>query len=220
MQVPKAVRRLAPDRLRHDPRLRALGVGSGVIPPRAMHSGAERALLESLARGRRTVVEIGVYEGASAAALCRVLPPGAVLTLIDPFGESETSLRPGQRGIARATRRVVARAARGTGVELVWHETRSDEAVRNWSTSIDLLFVDGDHSEAGVRLDWELWSPHVGPGGVLVFHDARATRAGGRGHPGPTRVVDEVFRGPSGSPDGWRIREEVDSMVAVERSSL
>jgi len=36
---------------------------------------------------------------------------------------------------------------------------------------IDVLFIDGDHSYAGVRADFELWSPLVRPGGLVLFHD-------------------------------------------------
>ena len=44
--------------------LRAVAVGAGLIPPRALHSDDDVALLRSLARDARLVVEIGVYEGA------------------------------------------------------------------------------------------------------------------------------------------------------------
>ena len=50
MPLPKAIRRLTPGRVRDDPRLRALAVGTGVIPPRTMHSAGEAALLAELAR--------------------------------------------------------------------------------------------------------------------------------------------------------------------------
>jgi predicted O-methyltransferase YrrM len=36
---------------------------------------------------------------------------------------------------------------------------------------LDILFIDGDHTYAGVRRDFELWSPLVRPGGYVVFHD-------------------------------------------------
>ena len=42
------------------------------------------------------------------------------------------------------------------------------------SEPIDLLFVDGDHREEGVRADFEHWSPHVRVGGHVLFHDAVA----------------------------------------------
>jgi predicted O-methyltransferase YrrM len=36
---------------------------------------------------------------------------------------------------------------------------------------IDLLFIDGDHTYEGVKADWEMYSPLVRPGGMIVFHD-------------------------------------------------
>lgn len=220
MALPQFLRRLTPDRLRYSVRLRALAVGSGLIPPRTMHSDAESSMLARLAEGRRVVVEIGVYEGSSAAVLCGAMGPESSLHLIDPF--SETALRPGWRGTEAATRRVVERAARDGGPRVEWHVERSDETADSWSGQVDLVFIDGDHTEEGCRLDWELWHRFVSPGGLVVFHDARLGRPGGGGLPGPTAVVDSLFRDPrvdAGGPNatGWRILEEVDTAVAVER---
>jgi predicted O-methyltransferase YrrM len=36
---------------------------------------------------------------------------------------------------------------------------------------IDLLFIDGDHTYEGVKKDWEMYSPLVRSGGLIVFHD-------------------------------------------------
>ena len=36
---------------------------------------------------------------------------------------------------------------------------------------VDFLFIDGDHTEAGVRQDYEDYSPLVRPGGLIAFHD-------------------------------------------------
>ena len=36
---------------------------------------------------------------------------------------------------------------------------------------VDILFIDGDHQYEGVKRDFELWSPLVRSGGVIVFHD-------------------------------------------------
>jgi hypothetical protein len=222
--LPKAIRRFTPDRIRHDVRLRALGVGSGLIPPRLMHTREEAGLLAELAAGRRTAVEIGVYEGSSALVLARALPVDAVLHLIDPFVDSR-GLAAGWRGTAWATRRVVERAVleRG-GPTLRWHVERSQDAGRRWAEPVDLVFVDGDHALETCRLDWEQFSRWVRPGGVVVFHDARQGRPGGEGLPGeggvegPTALVDELFRGP-GAVGGWRLRAELHTTVAVQRVS-
>jgi predicted O-methyltransferase YrrM len=213
--LPKALRRLAPDALRDDPRLRAFAVGRGIIPPRTMHSEAEGIALARLAVGRRTVVEIGVYEGASAVRLCHALGAGTTLHLIDPFGHHPTALRAGQAATESATRRVVERAAARTGTRLVWHVAHSADVARAWDGgACDLVFVDGDHSETGCRLDWDLWHPLVARDGLLAFHDARMTAPDGRGLPGPTAVADAVLRPP---PEGWAIHEETGSIVVARR---
>lgn len=42
---------------------------------------------------------------------------------------------------------------------------------RSWTTPLALLFIDGGHGEEPARLDYELWTPHVAPDGLLVIHD-------------------------------------------------
>jgi hypothetical protein len=216
--VPQTLRSLAPERLRDDLRLRALGVGLGLIPPRTMHSAEDAGVLLGAARGARRVVEIGVYEGASALMLLRALGAGAELHLIDPFGRRPDALPSGWGATEWATRRVLARAERRLGGEapsVQWHAALSHEVAERWSQPVDLVFVDGDHSEGGCELDWDCWHPFVAVGGQLVFHDARADRPGGRGLPGPTSVVARRIR-TAGDP-AWEIAAEADRTVAVRR---
>jgi hypothetical protein len=180
-----------------------------------MHSEREAEVIARLAHGARRVVELGVYEGSSALVLCRVLGPGAELHLVDPFVDSTGwALPPGWTATPAATRLVVRRAVRRGGPMIRWHIARSQDVGRAWSGgSVDLVFVDGDHSPEGCREDFEVWQGHVGSEGAIAFHDARDGFAGGRGGIGPTAVVNELFR------DGaWRIVEEVDSLVVVRRA--
>ena len=216
MALPPALRRLAPAPLRDSPRLRGLALGAGLIPPRPMHTEREGELLRLLAAARACVVEVGVYEGSSSVQLVDAMAPDATLHLVDPY--VETALRSGWRGVERATRRTVTRAARRSGgPTLRWHVCTSEEAARGWNgTPVDVVFIDGDHSPEGARLDWDLWSRHVPADGTVVFHDAREGKPGGRGLPGPTAVVDALFRGASPLA-GWVIGDEVDSAVAVTR---
>jgi predicted O-methyltransferase YrrM len=216
--VPQALRSLAPELLRDDVRLRALGVGIGLIPPRTMHSVEDAGVLLGAARGARQVVEIGVYEGASALTLLDALGVGAELHLIDPFGRRPDALPSGWGATEWATRRVLARARARLGDEapsVRWHAALSHEVARGWSRPVDLVFVDGDHSEAGCELDWDCWHPFVTVGGQLVFHDARADRPGGRGLPGPTAVVARRIR--AAADPAWEIAAEADRTVAVRR---
>lgn len=58
-------------------------------------------------------------------------------------------------------------------------------------TQFDVVFIDGDHSYAGVRLDTETFAPLARPGGFLVFHDIQAANETDQG----------VYVG--GVPDWW-----------------
>ena len=183
-----------------------------------MHTQPEATLLRELAQAAHCVVEIGVYEGSSALVFCRALAPQAELHLIDPFSdEAGWALRPGSRATAGATRLAVRRHCRHGGPKIRWHIARSQEVGQVWAGDpVDLVFIDGDHSPEACRQDWEVWHPHVRPGGVVAFHDARLDLPGGTGGPGPTSVVNDVFR--SGDPPaGWVIAHEVDTMVVVRR---
>jgi predicted O-methyltransferase YrrM len=217
MPLPQRLRRLASDRIRHDVRLRAIALRAGLIPPRTMHTDGEAQLLRDLARGARRVVEIGVYEGSSAVVLCETLGGDAELHLVDPFGHHRDALPAGWAATERASRRVVARACRRGGPRVCWHIDFSARVAERWSGDVDLVFVDGDHSEEGAMADWDGWRRFVAPGGAVVFHDARAGRPGGHGLPGPTAVVDRLFRDGEAGP-GWSIAREVDGAVAVVRA--
>jgi predicted O-methyltransferase YrrM len=216
--LPKSLRSLAPESLRDDVRLRAAAVGLGLIPPRTMHSREDAAVLLGAARGARRVVEIGVYEGASALVLLDALEPGAELHLVDPFGRRPDALPSGWGATEWATRRLVERHARRLGAGapgVVWHPQLSADVAARWSGEVDLVFIDGDHSEQGCDRDWSGWAPFVRVGGHVVLHDARAGRPDGRGLPGPTAVVDRRLRAQGASE--WEIEAESDRTVAARR---
>ena len=217
--LPARLRSLTPERLRDDVRLRAAAVGLGLIPPRTMHSAEDARVLLAAASGARRVVEIGVYEGASAIALCGTLGSDAELHLVDPFGRRPDALPFGWGASEWATRRVVARAVRRRGrhaPRVRWQVALSHEVAARWEGEVDMVFIDGDHSEAGCELDWSCWHPFVPVGGRVVFHDARGDRPSGRGLPGPTAVVARHFRADDPTP-GWEIVAEADRTVVVRR---
>ena len=83
-------------------------------------------------------------------------------------------------------------AAQRYGHDTLWHEWATSFSTKKkqidlvvlpnpsaWSVpnvvhivdKIDFLFIDGDHSYNGVKLDWELYRPHIKFGGIVAFHD-------------------------------------------------
>jgi predicted O-methyltransferase YrrM len=191
----------------------------GLRPVFAQHTLAEDRALQTQAKGRQTVVEIGVAEGGSALALRNALPSDSTLYLIDPYHLSRFQWINSPRRVAHAVLRRGSwgrRKAEKTRVNVVWIQEFSFDACRTWNKEIDFLFLDGDHNESAVWRDWQDWHRFVVPGGIVAFHDARVF-PGGWSLPsdGPVRVVDALFR--QKTIEGWMIVEETHSLVFVER---
>jgi hypothetical protein len=183
----------------------------GLRPALAQHTATEHAAFRKWAAGRRRVVEIGVAEGVSALALREGMAEDATLYLIDPFHLSRV---PALNFIRRVAQRTVGGSSRG---RVVWIERFSQEAVREWKESIDLILIDGDHAEAAVVRDWLDWNRFVKPGGVVIFHDARVFQGGWTSSEyGPVKFVNRVFR-RGGAPE-WTITEEIHSLFVVRRN--
>lgn len=183
----------------------------GIRPVLGQHTQAEDAALRKWAAGKSSLVEIGVAEGASAVTLRQVMSPQGSLRLIDPFHLSRLQ---GLNAMRRVAHRVVDDIRIG---RVAWINRFSFEAAKDWVDPIDFLFIDGDHSETGVQQDWDDWHRHMVPGGIVAFHDA-AVFPGGWPQPdwGPVRVVNRLFRSQTSS--GWKIVQEVDSLVVVQRT--
>lgn len=67
---------------------------------------------------------------------------------------------------------------------------------------VDFLFIDGDHTEAGVRQDYEDYGPLVRPGGLIAFHDIVDDQ------PSPTLQVQHFWKKIK---QGQESREFVDN---------
>jgi hypothetical protein len=56
---------------------------------------------------------------------------------------------------------------------------RSADVARLWRTPLGLLFIDGGHTEAAARWDYEGWAPWVALSGALAIHDVSPDPAEG-----------------------------------------
>jgi predicted O-methyltransferase YrrM len=179
----------------------------GIRPVLAQHSRAEGELLREYACGAKTLVEIGVAEGGSAWETGQVMAQDGNLYLIDPYPHS----RAGQFSPTRlVAHRLITQVARG---HVTWIEEFSQNAADGWSTPIDFLFIDGDHSYEGVKADWDAWTPHLATRGHVALHDARIDGAWIDHETGPVRLVLEL----GGNAD-WITASAVDTLVVLKRS--
>jgi predicted O-methyltransferase YrrM len=185
----------------------------GMRPLASQHSKSEDLVLRKYASlAKETIVEIGVAEGASALAMRESMPNNACLYLIDPY---EAGRIPFLSMMFLAAQKYIESIPNGS---VTWIKDFSFNAIKKWDASrkIDLLFIDGDHSENGCLQDWKDWSPYVRIGGHIIFHDACLFPGGWpRENDGPVKVVNQLFREQSSTE--WKIIEEVNSIVVVQR---
>jgi predicted O-methyltransferase YrrM len=123
----------------------------------------------------RRVLEIGTSAGGTLLLFSRVAAPDALLVSIDlQIGGGYNRLRSGlYQSFARGEQRIVL--IRGDSHR---EATRRRLAAALAGERLDFLFIDGDHSAAGVRQDFEDYAPFVRPGGIIALHDIRADEEG------------------------------------------
>lgn len=112
----------------------------------------------------KVIVEIGAFQGGTLALFTQVAPINCRFLSIDiAFGT------PQKLAFRKfATRQQAVRCIRGNSSDI-----RVREKVKKWlgKSTIDVLFIDGDHSYQGVKADFENYSPMVRKGGLILFHD-------------------------------------------------
>ncbi|GAA1904021.1 class I SAM-dependent methyltransferase [Lapillicoccus jejuensis] len=156
----------------------------------ALHAAASHALRPHRdrtgapsVRTQRVGLEIGSYCGRSTVWLGDAArQAGAALVTLDHHRGSEehqpgweyhdTSLvdpETGRIDTLPHLRRTLRRAGLDDVVTVL--VGTSSQVAAWWATSLDLLFVDGSHTEESARADFDGWAHHVRVGGTLLVHD-------------------------------------------------
>lgn len=123
------------------------------------------------------VLEIGTAEGGTLFYFTRIAAEDANLISVDPFyrfgttnvGEIRIAL---YKSFARKEQNIHIIRANS-------HEQETLDRVKELlgANKLDFLFIDGDHTYDGVKSDFEMYSPLVGEGGIVAFHDINGKRS-------------------------------------------
>jgi predicted O-methyltransferase YrrM len=175
------------------PRLKtAFSIKSHVTPD-------ERYTLFTLAENKKNILEIGSYLGCSACCFgARMAEQNSgTIYCIDTWnndamteGEKDT-FQTFRDNTKEFTPFIVP--VRGFSTDVV-------PQIRQSVSSLDLLFIDGDHSYEGAKNDWEAYKDFLHSGSVVVFHDFGWAE-------GVKRVIEEDVKPRVGSfnnlPNLW-----------------
>ncbi len=148
---------------------------SGIlISPLQVESEIEQFLELLLCDPPHVVLEIGTARGGTLFLLSQVAHEKALLISIDlDSGPTSFGGRPAYRRRGRLYRSLGRSRQQ---VSYVAGDSHRDETISRvhhllGGREVDLLFIDGDHSFAGVAADFEMYSPLVRRGGLVAFHD-------------------------------------------------
>jgi MMP 1-O-methyltransferase len=172
-----------------------------------------RLAAEAGRRGR--VVELGSYCGRSSIILAAGVAAASAspLVCVDTFAGSAEHMQ-GQGYFDPSTvidgavdtyglfLRNLEQACLSDAVEII--RRSSVEAAQAFSAPVGLLFVDADHSYAGVRADICAWCPKVVEGGWIVLHDVGDWS-------GPTRAAADLLDG------GFRRYAQAGTALALHK---
>jgi MMP 1-O-methyltransferase len=186
-----------------EPRLRsAAEAARGFMPPDeglALHQAACDLAVPG------PLLEVGSYCGKSAVYLgAAARSQGRLLFSVDHHRGSEENQpgwewhepdlvdpRVGKMDTLPQFRRTVHDADLEATVVAVVGDSHA--VARVWTTPLAFLFIDGGHGDEPARLDHDLWTPHVAPGGILAVHDVFPDPADG-GRPPYERIYLPALR--------------------------
>jgi len=151
---------------------------------------------------RSMIVEIGSFLGLSAIIMGSSNRHCGIVC-IDPCdlsGEEASApiyRRDGYQGVGQFRRLRLNLILYGVRAQII--RATSQEAIKQFSSRCQLLFVDGDHSYEACARDVDLYGKWLDIGGTLILHDATTTL----GWPGPIKVAEQLLK-----HSGWKFLEE------------
>ncbi len=155
----------------------------------------------------RKVVEIGRHKGGSTLMIAAAMRAQGEFWSID-IGEKEsrlrqTGMRPYDEQIADLCRRS------GLNATLLVGDSRVIEINTG---ALDMVFIDGDHSYEGAKIDFERFGGRVRVGGSVLFDDAAEDRGFATHVDTVGRLVKEIV-----ATGKFRLVRTVNRLAHIER---
>lgn len=173
---------------------------------------AELQWLHDRASEMDSVVEIGCYQGRSTFALLQGCK--GLVYAVDPWFDI---MRNGDNNLVRFILNIQSRASR---VGLPWpidlrivpmrSQDAAPDVLRANMGPVDMVFIDGDHTEESVKQDIDLWLPRTRK--LICGHDF-----GNPDYPGVEKAVREKFGNRVQHPVGLIWSVELRGTVTLSR---
>jgi predicted O-methyltransferase YrrM len=131
------------------------------------------ALLAACPTAQGSILEIGSFKGKSTVVLAKAaaLADNAVVNAVDPMtapSETDPDLKGEKSSLNDFERNI---DAQGVAARVRLHQMYSSELAKTWNEPLRLLWIDGDHTYKGTRIDFEGFAPHLVDKAIVAFHD-------------------------------------------------
>lgn len=167
---------------------------------------SERNCLAKHASGKKSLVEVGVFQGVTTCALRKAMDPKGTLYGIDPFYRNRLGICYHQIIAERDINLL-------NNGNIKYLKMTSKEALlsKEWGPNpcLDFVFIDGDHSWEGIETDWLGFSPLICKGGIIALHDSRIRGEGC----GSERYTNEVVL----KDNRFKVIETEHSLTVLQR---
>jgi predicted O-methyltransferase YrrM len=139
------------------------------------------ALLAACPTARGEVLEIGSFKGKSTVILAKAaaLTENPRIYAVDPMtapSVTDPDLRGQESSFTDFQRNL---AVHNVADAIEFHRTFSFKLAENWERPLRLLWIDGDHTYKGTKLDFDGFAPHLSDGGIVAIHDVLHDFEGG-----------------------------------------
>src|SRR5215204_3190373 len=152
------------------------------------------ALMAACPTADGEILEIGSFKGKSTIILAKAsqLAGDTIVNAVDPMtapSETDPDLHGQPTSFIDFEKNI---AAHGVADRIRFHQTFSYELAKTWTKPLRLLWIDGDHTYAGTKLDFDGFAPHLVDKGIVAIHDVLHEFEGG------ARVfLESVLRSPN-----------------------
>lgn len=131
------------------------------------------ALLAAYPTASGEILEIGSFKGKSTVILAKAaaLTDNSRVNAVDPMtapSETDPDLRGEASSFPDFQRNL---EAKGVAAQVNFHRTFSYELAKTWDKPLRLLWIDGDHTYKGTKLDFDGFAPFLEDGAIVAIHD-------------------------------------------------
>ncbi len=127
------------------------------------------------------ILEIGSFKGKSTIILAKAaaLTDNPFVNAVDPMiapSETDPDLRGDASSFPDFQKNI---ESKDVAERIRLHKTFSYELAKIWSQPIRLLWIDGDHTYKGTKLDFDGFYDHLEDGAIIAIHDVLHAFEGG-----------------------------------------